>query len=179
MGFRLNKWAVMFFTVVMTFAILGGGQTIWQKFTVAKPLDATLLKIDGVEKAIRENGDKKDDPVKINVTLKNASNLQKTYTAILDGSKSVLGGKRFQVTIADTRTAELEQFEAMVQPHMQEAIATGAFTQMVNRIQELAATKGITAQIFIDSRYMYLQLTKDGAELYQVVPRLPEHQEVR
>jgi len=179
MDLRNRRWLMVIGIVMMTVAVLGGGQMLWQKFAVSKPLDTVLQGINGVEKVVRENGGKKEDPVKITVTLKNAENLQKTYTGIIEGSAGVLGGKKFKIAITDTRSAELEQFSYAVQPHIQEAMATGAFTQMVGKINELAAAKGIAVQIFIDNRNIYLQLSKDGAELYHVTARLLDGQEVR
>lgn len=179
MDFKAKNWAVILIVVIATVAVLGGGQMLWQKFAVAKPLDTALQDINGVEKVVRENGSKKEDPVKINVTLKNVANLEKTYTEIVEGSTNVLGGKRFKLTLTDARSPELEQFDYQIQPQVQEAMATGAFTQMVNKINEQAAAKGITAQVFIDNRNIYLQMTKDGAELYNVIARYPLGQEVK
>lgn len=179
MDFKAKNWVVIITVVIVTYAILGGGQMLWQKFAVAKPLDTALQDINGVEKVVRENGSKKEDPVKINVTLKNVANLEKTYTGLMEGSANVLGSKRFKLTLTDSRSPELEQFNYQIQPHIQEAMATGAFTQMVNKINEQASAKGITAQVFIDNRNIYLQLTKDGAELYHVAARYPASQEVK
>ena len=179
MDFKIKNWAMVIGAILITVALLGGGQMLWQNYAVAKPLDTTLQDINGVEKVVRESGSKKSDPVKINVTLKNVENLQKTYTGIVEGSSSVLGGKKFKVAIIDTRSPELEQFDYAVQPHIQEAMATGAFSQMVGKIQEQAAVKGIHAQVFIDNRNVYLQLSKEGSELYHVTARYLDSQEVK
>lgn len=179
MDFKARNWVMIITVVIVTFAVLGGGQMLWQKFAVAKPLDTVLQDINGVEKVVRENGSKKEDAVKINVTLKNVANLQKTYTEIVEGSATILGGKRFKVAITDSRSPELEQFNYQIQPHVQEAMATGAFTQMVNKIYEQAAAKGIAVQVFIDNRNIYLQMSKDGAELYHIAARYPDSQEVK
>jgi len=179
MDFKARNWVMIITIVIVTFAVLGGGQMLWQNFAVARPLDTALQDINGVEKVVRENGSKKEDAVKINVTLKNTANLQKTYTEIMDGSASILGGKRFKIAIADSRSPELEQFNYQIQPHIQEAMATGAFTQMVNKIYELAAAKGIGIQVFIDNRNIYLQMSKDGAELYHIAARYPDSKEVK
>ncbi|MCX7780552.1 MAG: hypothetical protein N2491_06510 [Negativicutes bacterium] len=179
MDFKSKNWAVVLATIMLTVAVLGGGQLLWQKYAVAKPLDTVLQGIDGVAKVAHDGGSRKDDTVKIYVTLQHAANLQKTYTAIMEVAGNALGGKRFKVIVADTRTPELEQLSYLVQPHIQEAVATGMFTQMASYIQEQAAAKNVAAQVFIDSANIYLKLAKDGAELYQIVPRLPDKREVK
>lgn len=176
---RLKNWVVVLIAVFVTFSVLGASQMLWQKFAVARPLDAALQGIDGVTKVVRESGSRKDDIVKVQVSLKNAANLQKTYTELADGITAVIGSRRIQIILSDSRNAELESFYYSVQPNLQEAMATGKFTVMVKQLEEQAAPRGIKAQVFIDNRNIYLQLVKDEAELYQVVPRLTAVQEVK
>jgi len=123
-----------------------------------------------VAKASWEEG-KKDDVVQIYISLENVNNLQKTYSAINDGAKRILGTKPFKITIEDKRTPELEQFYYNVHYHIQEAVVTGNFAVMAERVQKQAAEAGVTAKIIVEAKVVYLQLAKDGGQMYVVVPR--------
>ncbi|SDF64601.1 hypothetical protein [Sporolituus thermophilus] len=165
-------------SVVLTIALLAGGQVLWQKYAVAKPLDKMLQGIDGVESATWEEGTKKEE-VKIHVTLHQVGNLPKTYSEITDGSRQILGARGFKIIIHDNRTPELEQFYYRVHYFVQEAIFTGNFALMAERLQEQAARSGVAVQAYVDARHVYLKMTKDGGEMYEVVPRTIDGREVK
>lgn len=173
------NWLVGVLAVVLTLAALAGGQLLWQKYAVAKPLDKMLQGIDGLEQAAWEDGTKKEDIVKINVTLHQVTNLSKTYNHITEGSQRILGSKGFKIIIHDSRTPELEQFYYGIHYYIQEAIFNGNFAFMSERIREQAAKQGITVQIYVDANNVYLQAVKDGAEMYEVVPRQSNAREVK
>lgn len=164
------NWLLSAAVVVLTLAILAGGQMAWQKFAVAQPMDKLLTSIDGVAKASWEEG-KKDDVVQIYITLANVKNLAKTYGAISDGAKRILGSRPYRVTIADTRTPELEQFYYQIHYHIQEAIFTGNFSLMAEKVQKLSADAGITAQVYVEAKVVYVQLAKGEAQMFVVVTR--------
>lgn len=170
MNGKQYNWLVSVVAIVATLAVLAGGQMVWQRFAVAQPLDKLFQGVDGVAKASWEEG-KKDDVVQIYITLANVNNLQKTYSAINDGAKRILGTKPFKIHIEDKRTPELEQFYYNVHYHIQEAVATGNFSIMVERVQKQAADAGVAAKIIVEAKVVYLQLAKDGGEMYVVVPR--------
>ena len=49
MNWRRNEWTLYVIVLVLTVAALVGGQLLWHKLTIAKPLDITLQQIQGVE----------------------------------------------------------------------------------------------------------------------------------
>ena len=178
MNWKAKNWLIAFAVICATIGFLSGGQALWQKFAVAGPLDQTLQGINGVAGVARASDGKKGDGITFHITLQNAANLQKTYREITEAGEAALGGKKFKVSIRDNRSPELEELYYQLQPQIQESIATGSFTGMAGAIRQQAAARDIQARVFIDSRYIYLQMSKDGAELYQVVPRYPGDQEV-
>ena len=164
------NWRIGVLAVILTLAVLMGGQAAWNKYFVAQPLDKVFTGIDGVQKSSWEEG-KKDDAVQIYITLANAANFAKTYGAIAEGAKGVLGAKPFRIRLTDSRTPELEQFYYKAHYHLQEAIQTGRFSDMADRVQALAREAGVTARIYVESKAVYVQLEKDGAQMYVVVTR--------
>lgn len=171
MNWKQHNWVLGCIAVVITFFVLFGGQLIWQKYAVAKPLDKTLNGINGVESVTWKDGGKNGEPVIINVTLKNVQNLQKTYGELLEGSQRSLGRQNFKLIIEASRTPELEQFFYRIHIYVQEAIYTGNFTSMAEKIQEKAIAEGIDTKAYVDTANVYFQVQKNGDEWYIVIPR--------
>ena len=170
MNSKNYNWLLSAVAVVLTLAVLSGGQMLWQRFTVVQPMDKLLQGIDGVTKSSWEEG-KKDDTVQIYITLSETKNFPKTYSAIHDGAKRILGSRPFKVNIADSRSDELEQFYHKIHYQLHEAVFTGNFSLMAEKIQKLADESGITARVYVESKTVYVQLTKGQNELYAVVTR--------
>ena len=164
------NWLTSAVAVLLTLAVLTGGQMLWQKFTVVQPMDKLFQGIDGVTKSSWEEG-KKDDTVQIYITLAETKNFPKTYSAIHDGAKRILGSRPFRVNIADSRTDELDQFYHKIHYQLYEAMFTGNFSLMAEKIQKLADGAGITARVYVEAKSVYVQLTKGQNELYAAVTR--------
>lgn len=172
------NWLTYVVVLVATVVTLVGGQLLWHKFAVAKPLDKGLQQIQGVEAASWEDG-RSGETVAVNVTLDQVGNLQTTYGEIIDTAKQVLGRKPFRVVLHDHRTAELERLYYNVQYSIQEAVFTGNFSAMAGSVRAQAEAAGAEAKIYVDTGYVYVQMTKGADSLYTVVPRQMGNQEVK
>jgi hypothetical protein len=176
MEWRKHNWALGCIAVLVTFVVLAGGQLLWQKYAVAKPLDKIFSGVNGVEGTIWEDSGKNGEPVKISVTLKDVADLQKTYEDLLNGSQQILGRKSFKIIIKDSRTPALEQFYYQIHYYVQEAIYTGNFATMSDKIQEQARAAGVDVRIYVDISNVYIQVSQNTDSMYLVLPR---HAEVR
>jgi len=179
MKWRQYDWRAGCLAVCFTLAVLFGGQLLWQKFIVAQPLDKAFLNINGVAETTLDNQGKNGEPVKIHVTLQNADNLAKTYDELNNQAKTVLGKKPFKIVIHDSRSAELEQFNYEIQYMVQEAIVTGHFSAMEENLAAKARENNLHLQIYVDGDNVYLQTAKETAQMYVIVPRRGESQEVK
>jgi hypothetical protein len=168
---RKNAWLTGVVALVTTLLVLFGGQTIWHTFAVAKPLDKAFDGIDGVQ-SVAWDKEKDDKAVVLRVTLGHTTNLQTTYTTVQERAKSVLGKSAFQISLQDSRTPELEQFYHDLHFHIEEAIVTGRFGDMADKINDKAKTTGVEAHVYVDAQNVYLQLTQGESELYTVTPRV-------
>jgi hypothetical protein len=174
------NWLLGFVALITTLAILVGGQLLWQKFAVAKPLDKLLQDVDGVVTATQSDvKGGKDNMVLIDVTLQNVNNLQNTYTEIDAGAKRILGSKPYTVAIHDKRNGELEQFYYSIHYFVQEAIFTGNFSQMAQRVKEQSQAQGIDTRIYVDTRFVFVQMQQGDGQMYVVVPRPTASAEVK
>lgn len=178
MNLKRDNWFTFVAALAVTVAVLVAGQLLWQKYAVARPLDAGLRGIAGVTAASWEEG--KNGDLTINVTLgNNVDNLAKTYGAIDDTAKRILGRRPANVILADSRTPELESLYYDLNLPVQEGIFTGNFTAMADRIAAKARAAGAGAKVTVDAANVYIQLTRQGAALYAVVPRADAAREVK
>ncbi|MDU4960227.1 MAG: hypothetical protein E6X17_06150 [Sporomusaceae bacterium] len=165
---RHKPWLTGIAALVATMLLLFAGQAIWYTFAVAKPLDTAFAELDGVQAVVRLE----KDPVVLQVTLARAANIQATYTGLEEQAKEILGKAPFELRIEDNRTPELTRLYQELQFPIQEAIATGRFGDLPGRIRQSCDAAAVTGAVYVDARYVYLQLAKEGAELYSVIPRM-------
>jgi hypothetical protein len=174
MPHRNYNWLAGCLVLVITLAVLFGGQLLWNKYAVANPINEMFKNIDGVESAtvgrLTDQG-KNNEKFKIYVRLSNVPDLQKAYGEITDGLNQIDSGKKYDIVIEDKRTPDLERFYYDIHYYIQEAISTGNFATMAERIEAKAETAGITAKVYVDTQNVYLQMTKSGAEMYVIIAR--------
>jgi hypothetical protein len=178
MMWNRNNWLTYVAVLAVTVITLVCGQFLWNKYSIAKPLDKGLQQVQGVETVNWEDG-KNSENVALNITLDKVDNLQKTYGEITDTAKQVLGRKAFRVVLHDHRTPELEKLYYNVQYNIQEAIFTGNFSTMASNVQKQAEGAQAGAKVYVDTGYVYVQLTKGPDALYAVIPRQSGNQEVK
>ncbi len=169
MNFKRDNRLTFVIALAVTVAVLVAGQLLWQKYAVARPLGTGLQGIPGVTAA--NWAENKNGDITINVTLGSVDNLAKTYGEIGETAKTILGKRPAAINLTDSRTPELETLYHAVHFHLQEAVATGNFSAMADRVDAKARDAGAQARVYVDARSVYLQLHKADAALYAVVPR--------
>ncbi|MDT8901582.1 hypothetical protein [Anaeroselena agilis] len=169
MNFKRDNRLAFVIALAVTVATLVAGQLLWQKYAVARPLDSGLQGIAGVTAASWDES--KNGDITINVTLGGVDNFAKTYGEIGETAKTILGKRPARINLVDSRTPELETLFHAVHFHLQEAVATGNFSAMAERVDAKARAAGADATMYVDARNVYLRLTRGGASLYAVVPR--------
>lgn len=177
MNWKRDNWTVFVVALTLTVAILVAGQLMWQKFAVARPLDKGLKEIAGVENAVWEEN--KNGDVIIKVTLASVPNLAKTYGDIDAAAKRALGKRPARIVLSDHRSPELEELYYTCNYNIQEAVATGGFTVMAERVRSAAQAAGAETKVYVDAQGVYLQLKKGETELYAVIPRQGDSGEVK
>lgn len=165
---RKSKGLMTILAAVLTVAILYAGQSMWQQYVVVKPLDKLVYTIQGVENV---QIDDKVSQLTLAVTLKDVTNLPQVYTKLLQATKDIAGSKKMTIMIHDNRSPELERFYTSIHYYVQEAIVTGHFGTMAETIQAQAQSQAVTANVWVDSKYIYLQFTQNGAQLYEIIAR--------
>lgn len=173
------NWSIIIIGILLTFAATSSMYYFWQQNTITKPLSLAIQEIEGVEAVTLNNQDKAQTALVIDVTLNNINNLQKTYTHINHTIQTKVGSQKYKLILHDHSTPALEQLYYSIHHQIFEGIATGKFSTMHNIIQEKAAVADTKAQVYVDANYIYLQLTTATGNLYQVIPRQQDNNEVK
>ncbi len=177
MNLKRSAFTTYVAALAVTVAVLVAGQLLWQKYAVARPLDTGLRDIPGVTAASWEEN--KNGDLTINVALGSVDNLAKTYGQIGATAKNILGRTPARISLTDSRTPELEALYYGIHLYIQEAIFTGNFSAMAERIDARASAAGADDRVYVDAANVYVQLTRQGAALYAVVPRAEAPREVK
>jgi len=157
--------------LVITIAILYTGQALWRNYAVDLPLDKALHSINGVEKVTWDNSNNINDAISIYVTLGNTANIQETYKEIKSKIEQTLKDRQYTLEIKDSRSPELEQVYYDIHYYIQKAIVDGDFPMLEEKAHEKAGLAGAAVKVYVDEQNVYMQLTKNGNSLYDVVAR--------
>lgn len=166
---RSLRWPLVVVSLALTLGALFVGNWLVRDTTVEEPLNAFLQSQPAVESFSRT---RTPSGVQIQVTLKAVPNLAETYLALEAGVRQIAGTPDVELVLTDRRTPELTAAYYRINPLLHEAMATGHYGDLVERVEERAATLGVAeAAVWIDSGRLYLQLHQGEAYLYAVLPR--------
>lgn len=165
---RLLKGCI---ALIITLTCLYIGQALWRNYAVDLPLDKSLNDIDSVEKVSLDDSYKMNDTIAIYVTLSNTDNLQKTHNKIIKTIDQTLKGSPYTFEIEDNRSPELEQAYYDIHHYIQKAIVDGDFPMLEVKVREKSDSIEASSKVYVDELNIYLQLAKNGNDLYAVVPR--------
>ena len=107
----------------------------------------------------------------VSVAMKKTGNLMLAYRQVDEAVKKVMGGKQYQIKLADQRDEQL--MNQYYQGHfaIYEALARGNFRDMANELSALADRAGVESKVYIDENNIYWQMSHGQHYLYEVIPR--------
>jgi len=155
---------------LLTVFILVGGQIAYGRFFVERPLLNELQSIPGVTTAKLEKTPAGHDIV---LQISAVGNLPSVYQQAKDVARRNLSPDSFTLKIVDNRTPLLTELYWQMQIHIEEAVVQGNFATVAERISDLAATKGVSENFYVDEECIYLELYQDETYLYAVRHRVP------
>ncbi len=166
----LQQWRIPTIVAVMliTLALLLGGQILYEKHFVQDGLDRQVAKVAAVAD-LRVAKDEK--PPAVYVRINNAQDLQTDYQGLTDVVREQLG-PQYKVVLMDNRTPKLQSLYEQDSFAIQEAIATGNYQAMQKSVSRLAAANKVQSNISVDSYNVYLELKDEQGSgyLYEVIP---------
>lgn len=165
-GYRI--WLVLL-TLILGLALLFGTQHLYETQRVDRPLAELFTSRDDVKDfAIRAEG----RDLEIVVSVAPVENLRESYLELEGEARQVLGEEPFRLKIEDGRNEDLEEDYYRLHFAFQEALATGRFTSLPATLDKAREEWGLdVARAYVDERFLYVQLEKDDAYLYEILPR--------
>lgn len=157
-----QRVAVISLVGILVFSLLLGGQLIYKNKWVNGTLMQESQEIPGV---ISAQVVTRDGQSELQVKTGEVEDLQKVSLQL-----QKIAGKH-PILFIDQRTKDLEQVFQQMQFPLQESIVRGNFTEMEQRIKELAQQSGVELSLTMDSEAIYLTLSKDQNQLVAVIER--------
>ncbi len=163
------RWPVAVLTMVIALTALFGVGFAFKNQTVDGPLKAAIQATPKVESyRVERSGDEYE----ITVLLADSGELDRIYTALDKEIVKILGPQQpYQIKLEDRRTAELEDLARRANLYVHEALMTGHFSAMADKVEAVAASLGATARMSVDGDRVYVQIHKQGNYLYTVLER--------
>lgn len=158
--------AIAFFLVGL--AVFFGSQRLLHQVAVDKPLEKQLAEIEGVRSFAF---DKHAGEVDIRLSLDAVNNLAQTYERIEKVARTKLGNRFGTVIIVDNANSHLRQCWYEMHYAIEEAASTGSYSDMRDEVTRISREKGVTPQIWVGARHLYIQLHARASSLYRIVER--------
>ncbi len=170
----LQQWRIPTIVAAMliTLALLLGGQFFYEKYFVKDGLDREVAKVAAADEV---RVDKDEKPPVVYVRISQVQDLQTDYQELTDVIRKQLG-PGYKVVLLDNRTPKLQSLYEQCAFAIQEAIATGSYQTMQKTVSQLAAADKAQSNISVDSYNVYLELKDEQGPgyLYEVIPRQPQ-----
>ena len=159
-------WALIIF--LLTLAILLGGQGLAEKLRIDRPLAQELGSVAGIESFHLEQ---RADGTCLELRLGRVADLRRVATQAISIVERRHKQPVVEIVVRDRRQG-LEGAYYELRFDLEEAMATGGYTKLRSGLDELAREYRLDkARVYLDSRFIYVQLEKDAGYLYEALPR--------
>ncbi|MCG0237886.1 MAG: hypothetical protein L6E13_01050 [Firmicutes bacterium] len=166
---RNLRWPLVMASLAVTVAVLWAGQILVRGAMVDEPVAAYLKSHPAVESFAWEET---PEGPRLRIALGPVPDLAQVYTDLEEGVRRAARGRAVALVVTDHRTPGLVTAFYHINPLLQEALATGRYGDLVDRVEAAAARLGVErAEVRIDQARVYLQLHHGADYLYAVLPR--------
>ncbi|MGI6533308.1 MAG: hypothetical protein ACOX23_01635 [Peptococcia bacterium] len=155
---------------VTTLSLFVGGTYFFERFIYTNPLEKTVAQLDGVEQfTVQQN----KEQLLIEVQFKQEGKLRPSFYQLLEEveRQNKLANTDLIIKIANSPDQDLGTFLQSGKLPIYEAISTGEFTRLPEKLTALSRQKGISYELDLDEQYVFLTAQKDGKTGYQVIKR--------
>jgi hypothetical protein len=147
------KWPAVLIAMAVTLSVMFGGSMLMKSRMVDEPLRTFYATDPSVVSYVWEHT---DEGYAIKVRLKETPDLQTVYLRVNSGTKKIMKGSPYTITVEDGRSAPLEQVAERMNLYVQESLATGQFATMADRVDREASKVGATDKMSVDTERVYL-----------------------
>ncbi|HQA06454.1 MAG TPA: hypothetical protein PKW25_00135 [Syntrophomonadaceae bacterium] len=159
---------VVLLAMILTIGILFGGYSVYKVYGVEKPVETKLSALPAVSSV---SIDKNKKVYEIKLQLGAVENLQSAYTEIENALNRYFKVNDYQLQIIDNRNEKLELFYLQIQPAVQQTAAKSEFVWLDAYLDEKCSQTGLTYNLMIDEKNIYIQIMDSPYYLYEVVVR--------
>ncbi|HYF81270.1 MAG TPA: hypothetical protein VD973_29490 [Symbiobacteriaceae bacterium] len=168
MNLQNVRWPVMVAVMAATLAVLFGAGYVVKSQTVEEPLKAVYAKSTVLDASTVE---RQGEKYLITVTFKDVPDFARAYDGLHTETEQLLKESPFTLQVQDQRNAKLEESFRRINLYVQEALATGQFSAMADKVDAEAAKAGVTARLEVDQHRVYVAMHDGDAYLYSVSER--------
>lgn len=170
MNFHKLRIHIVLLAFLLAVVIGLGANYLYEQTQVFRPLNAQLQEVAGVEAVDVEQtflGSGKRALVELVVDP------DAPLSVTFSGVRQILAETRgnFALHLLDSADSSLIRLFQRVKIAAEEAIATGEFTALENRVQSLAEDAGINWELAMDREFIYLSLMSDTHHLQRIISR--------
>ncbi|MGI6035759.1 MAG: hypothetical protein ACOYCE_08160 [Limnochordia bacterium] len=167
-GIRVEIILIFFLAIL---GLLFSGQQLFYRWQVLRPLEESFRDVAGVEEV---NIERRQGQLYLEFQVAPVENLRTTYLDLVGVGRELLGDRKVTIHIKDTRDPFLSEVFYDMHFTIAEGIATGRFARMAGELEALVERAGLEkGRFYVDEDNVYVQLTKDDAYLYEIIPRTP------
>lgn len=171
MSFKGVRLPVVVTILSLTLALLFGARWLYQNQALDRPVELAVRQVPGVvDVRVTDQG----DTVKVAVKAADTPQLEEFVASLWRAIDSAGSGSKVQLQISDSRDAALQNAFYSFHFYLQEAVATGHYSDLPARLSQVAEAAHLSrARVFVGPDYVYLQMHQGDHSLYEVVPRGP------
>lgn len=165
------RWVPILVTLSITMSLLFGGWELYRNFGLVAPLEDQLQAHESVQEfETVVNGRSRA----VKITLKQVDDLQGTYEG-LEQTVHESMGEYVNIQVQDTRdkNENLQDIFRSIQPTLYAGIAKGDYPEMIAAAEASAEAAGVTGQISMNDKYVFVTLEKGDHYLYEILPYRP------
>lgn len=172
------RYPIVVIVLVVSLLLFFGGWSVYQQFEVRKPLKFEISKMENVElNSIEFN----KQQMVVNVSLSEVKELDQTYRKIYDIANNYNNrNKEIRIQIAEEQDPRLHNIWDEAQFTIHESIATHAYSKIPSFFEQIKISNPeIEYKISMDELFVYITIYNGSKEMYAVVPRLVNAEEVK
>ncbi|WP_461371247.1 hypothetical protein [Candidatus Darwinibacter acetoxidans] len=165
-GFHLPA-AFLVFILVIAGGLLG--KHVYERTQVMTPLEDKLEEASGVQRVVFQRGP--GGKTVVYLELDPAVTLSSAFSQVREIAASSRAD--LAIYVVDSASQELLHLFERVRIAAEEAIITGQFTLLEERVRDLALAQGVTWELSVDRDYIYVSLADGESVLRRVISRAP------
>ncbi|NMA99930.1 MAG: hypothetical protein GX971_00205 [Firmicutes bacterium] len=170
MNFRKFKVQIALLAFLVVVVIGLGASYLYKQTQIIKPLTEQLQNVNGVSDVnVEQNFLGQGARILVQLEIEREFSVGPVIGAVQEILATTSGN--YALLLRDSADPSLVRLFERMQIAAEEAIVTGEFTSLEQRVQNLAENEGVTWQLAMDRDFIYLSLATGDSYLHRVISR--------